>query len=194
MFDPDDFDEVCVQAIHIEPGGRPFKFSSQSSKELEIKDSNDRKGKSNSKRKKSAIAQKERPTCTHCQRIGHDESKCWKLHPDFKPKKFLKAKDEKKAIAVVQQDLGSYSSDERRITAMVTIGKTPDTSSSSNTIASSSNINPSNKDKRVELFNIKITSKHTNIDTMFDNGSQANLISKYLVKSLGLETWNHPRP
>jgi len=24
MFNPTDFDEVCVQAIHIESGGRPF--------------------------------------------------------------------------------------------------------------------------------------------------------------------------
>lgn len=29
MFNPDDFDEVCVQAIHIESGGSPFKFSPQ---------------------------------------------------------------------------------------------------------------------------------------------------------------------
>ena len=29
---------------------------------------------------------------------------------------------------------------------------------------------------------------------MFDSGSQANLISEYLVKNLGLETQNHPRP
>ena len=77
---------------------------------------------------------------------------------------------------------------------MVTTGKTSDTSSSSKTIASSSNINPSNEDKRVELFNIRITSKNTKIDIMFDSGSQANLIFEYLVKSLGLETWNHPRP
>ena len=62
MFNRDDFDEVCVQAIHIESGGRPFKFSLQSSKELEIEDLNDSKGKNNSKRKKSVIAQKERPT------------------------------------------------------------------------------------------------------------------------------------
>ena len=140
------------------------------------------------------IAQKERPTCSHCQRISHDESKCWKLHPKLKPKKFLREKDEKKAIAVVQQDLGSDSRDERRITDMVTIGKNFDTCSSSNTIASSSNINPSNEDKRVELFNIRITFKKTKIDTMSDIGSQANLISEYLVKNLGLETRNHPRP
>lgn len=57
---------------------------------------------------------------------------------------------------------------------MVTTGKTSDTSSSSKIIASSSNINPLNEDKRVELFNIRITSKHTKIYTMFDSGSQAN--------------------
>ena len=100
MFNPDDFNEVCVQAIHIESGGIPLNFSPQSSKELEIKDSSDSKGKNNSKRKKSTTTQKERPTCSHCQRIGHDESKCWKLHPELKPKKFLKEKDEKKSIAV----------------------------------------------------------------------------------------------
>lgn len=74
------------------------------------------------------------------------------------------------------------------------IGKTFDTCSSSKTIASSSNINPSHEDKRVELFSMRITSKHANIDTIFGSGSQGNLISKYLVKSLGLETKNHLRP
>lgn len=77
---------------------------------------------------------------------------------------------------------------------MVSIGKTSDTSSSSSTSASSSNINHLNEDKRVELFHIKITSKHTKIDTLFDIGSEANLIFEDLVKKLGLETRNHPRP
>jgi len=54
---------------------------------------------------------------------------------------------------------------------MVTTGKNFDTDSSSNTIACSSNINPSNEDKGVELCNIRITSKYIKIDTMFDNGS-----------------------
>ena len=66
MFNPDDFGEVCVQAIHIELGGRPFKFSSKSSKELKTKDYSDSKGKNNLKRKKSTIVQKEIPSCCHC--------------------------------------------------------------------------------------------------------------------------------
>jgi len=51
------------------------------------------------------------------------------------------------------------------------IGKSFDTSSSSSTSTSSSNINHLDEDKRVELFHIRVTSKHTKIDTLFDSGS-----------------------
>lgn len=77
---------------------------------------------------------------------------------------------------------------------MVSTGKTSDTGSSSNTSIPSSNRSHLNEDKWVELFHIRITFKHTKIDTLFDSGSQENLISKDLVKKLGLETHNHPRP
>lgn len=193
MFNPDDFDEVCVQAIDIESGGRPFKFSLQSSKELEIKDSSDSKRKNNSMGNKSMTTQKERPTCSHFQRVSHDESRCWKLHAELKPKKFLKEKDDKKENPAIQQDRGYDSGDKRRTTAIVSTGKTSNTGSSSNTTTSSSNINPSHEDKRVEVFHIRKTSKNKTIDTIFDSGSQANLIFEYLVKNLGLETRNHLR-
>ena len=134
------------------------------------------------------------PTCTHFQRIRHDESKFWKLHPELRPNKSQKKKGENKANTTIQQDLGSDSSDARKITAMVSTGKSYDASSSSSTYASSSNINHLDEDKRVEFFHITVTSKHTKIDTLFDSGSQANLISEELVKKLGLETQNHPRP
>ena len=48
--------------------------------------------------------------------------------------------------------------------------------------------------KMIELFHIRIISKHTKIGTLFDNASQANLISDNLVRKLGLETKNHPKP
>ena len=46
MFNPTDFDEVCVQSIHVESGGRPFqsKFSKKSFKHSENKDSKEGKG------------------------------------------------------------------------------------------------------------------------------------------------------
>ena len=74
--------------------------------------------------------------------------------------------------------MGSDSGDERKITARVSTGKTSNTSSSSSTSATSSSLNHLNEDKRVELFHIRITSKRTKIDTLFDSGSLSNLISE----------------
>lgn len=39
-----------------------------------------------------------------------------------------------------------------------------------------------NEKRRTELFHVMIISNHTKIDTLFDRGSQANLISEDLVK------------
>ena len=41
---------------------------------------------------------------------------------------------------------------------------------------------------------MRVISKHTKIDTLFDSGSQANLIYEDLVKKLNLETIPHPKP
>ena len=46
----------------------------------------------------------------------------------------------------------------------------------------------------MELFHIRVISKHTNIDTLFDSGSQENIISEDIVKKLNLETIPHPKP
>lgn len=45
-----------------------------------------------------------------------------------------------------------------------------------------------------KLFHIKRRVKKTNIDALFDSGSQENLIAKNLVKNLGLEVHEHPNP
>jgi hypothetical protein len=63
------------------------------------------------------------------------------------------------------------------------------TSSSSN-----ANVNVTQQEKmRIELFHIRVVSKHTKIDTLFDSGSQANIISEETVKKLKLETSPHPQ-
>ena len=51
------------------------------------------------KGKKSATTKKEgeSTTYTHCQRVGHDDSNYWKLHPKLKPNNLNKKKDEMKA-------------------------------------------------------------------------------------------------
>jgi hypothetical protein len=48
--------------------------------------------------------------------------------------------------------------------------------------------------KRSELFHVKFIVKHTNIDTLFDSGSQVNLTSKAIVKKLSLMTTPHVKP
>ena len=149
------------------------------------------------KGKKSATTKKEgeMSTCTHCERVGHDDSECWKLHLELKPKKFLKNKGEMKSNVVVQQDLGSDSGDEKKIIVMGLTGKPSESSSNSTCSSSSSKFNyVIEEKKRVELFPIRIISQHTKIDTLFDSGSQQNLIFEELVRKLGLETKSHPKP
>ena len=71
---------------------------------------------------------------------------------------------------------------------MITTGKVSEASTSA-----SPNITQLNEGKRIELFQIRVTSKHSKIDTLFDTGSKANLISESLVKQLVLKTNNHPK-
>jgi hypothetical protein len=51
-----------------------------------------------------------------------------------------------------------------------------------------------NEKKRIDIFHIRIIPKHTKVDTLFDSGSQVNLISEAIVKKLNLETIPHPKP
>ena len=55
-------------------------------------------------------------------------------------------------------------------------------------------IEAQNEERRIELFHVRIISKHKNIDTLFESGSQVNRISEDLVKKLKLETTPHPKP
>eukprot|EP00253_Pinus_taeda_P033537 PITA_33537 len=48
--------------------------------------------------------------------------------------------------------------------------------------------------KRHELFHIRVVSKNQNIDTLFDSGSQVNLIFEAIVKKLGITTTPHKKP
>jgi hypothetical protein len=38
----------------------------------------------------------ENPSCSHCKKEGHVEAKCWKLHPELRPKRFGNKKGNKK--------------------------------------------------------------------------------------------------
>ena len=93
--------------------------------------------------------------------------------------------------STTQQDLGSDSEYETKILAMVNKGN----ESIASTCSSNSHNNTPNEDTMiVELFHVRVISNHTNIDALFNSGSQANLISEYLVKMLNLETIPHNKP
>jgi hypothetical protein len=143
--------------------------------------------------KNNAVVKKEgeKFTCKHYSKHGHDEDHCWKLHPERRPKKFGN-KGKSKTAATRQHDLGFDSGDETKITAMGYQGNGSIASTSS---SSNNNLNVTQQEKeRIELFHIRVVSKHTKIDTLFDTGSQANLISEETVKKLKLETIPHPKP
>ena len=57
--------------------------------------------------KHTASVKKEgdKPTYTHCQKKGHDASKCWKIHPKLNNKKFQKKEDKKTTRITIQHDL-----------------------------------------------------------------------------------------
>ena len=83
-------------------------------------------------------------------------------------------KGKQKTTATTQQDLGFDSRDETKITAMGLKGKESITRTSS---SNSQNETPNEK-RRIELFHIRVISKHRKIDTLFYSGSQVNLISE----------------
>ena len=66
--------------------------------------------------------EREKLSCKHCSKDGHDGDHCWKLHPKKIPKKFNN-KEKPNIAATVQHDLGSDSKDETKITTMGLQGK-----------------------------------------------------------------------
>jgi hypothetical protein len=177
-----------VQATHLEARGR--NEPKEGSNKFFNGDKGKRKFEGNGKKNASVKKEREKLSCKQISKDGHDEDHCWKLHPEKRPKNFNN-KEKPNIDATVQQDLGSDSEDETRITTMGLQGKNYVGSTSS----SNSAIDETQHEKeRIDLFHIRVISKHTKIDTLFDIGSQANLISEDIFKKLDLETTPHPKP
>eukprot|EP00253_Pinus_taeda_P035192 PITA_35192 len=119
----------------------------------------------------------------------HDDEHYWILHPKLRPKKFEGKK--KKIAAAIQKDLGSKSRNETVISAIGIKGKNSEASTSN---SAQSVIAEEHDRKRHELFHIRVIYKNQKIDTLFDSGSQENLISEAIVKKLGLATTPHKKP
>jgi hypothetical protein len=83
MFNSTNLDEVSVQVTHLESSRR----NDHGNFSLESIQPKEGKNKGKEKLKWTATMKKddERPSCSHCQKKGHDEDHCWKLHPELKP-------------------------------------------------------------------------------------------------------------
>jgi hypothetical protein len=153
MFNPSNLNEFCVHATHLEARGRNDTHESNK-KTFSHGDKGKKKFKGSGRKNAAVKKEGEKFTCKHCSKDGHDEDHCWKLIPEIRPKKFgNNNKGKSKTVATVQQDLGSDSGDETKITAMGYQGNSSiaSTSSSSNT-----NVNVTQQEKtRIELFSYK---------------------------------------
>jgi hypothetical protein len=171
MFGPTNLDEVSVQAVYIEVGKEGVSGESSSSRK---EDKRKRHGKN-----ANAVTRKEgNPSCKHCKKEGHDENRCWQLHPE-KRQKWFKEKKGMQTVATKSKptDLGSDLGDESKISLVGMTGKIGE-----------------DIDCRNNLFHIRVIMRHTKIDNLIDSGSQSNLISEELVKQLGLKTQLHHKP
>eukprot|EP00253_Pinus_taeda_P006067 PITA_06067 len=185
---PTSIDEVSIQETHLEARGKnvnPKVGGSSKPTARKIKE----KRKQKWKERKINTVQKTKSSCTHCKKDGHDDEHCWILHPELRLKKFEGKK--KKIVVVIQKDLGSDSADE---TTILSIGiKRKNYKASTSNFAQSTD-NEENERKRQEFFHVRVISKHQKIDTLFDSGSQVNLISKAIVKKSRLLTTPHKKP
>lgn len=121
MFNPIKLDEVCVQETHLEARGKNVSEETSESS-FESREKGEGKFKGKAKKNFSIKIEKEKITCKHSSKEGHDEDHCWKLHPEMRPKTFNN-KEKERIVATTQQYLGSYSGYETKITAMGLKGK-----------------------------------------------------------------------
>jgi hypothetical protein len=121
LFNHTILDDVCVQATHLENGGKHVQ-EDPTQKPSNIPHKTFKKFKRKDKKTATVTREGGNPSCNHCKKSSHDEEHCWKLHPVKKPKRFS-GKGKTKTVATVQQDLGSDSGDEGKITTVGVQGK-----------------------------------------------------------------------
>ena len=188
MFNTTSLDDVSVQATHVEARGKNANPKIGGSSKPSTSKKKEKKKLKWKERKENTI-QKDIPSCTHSKKDGHDDEHYQSFHPELKPKKF--GGEKKKIVVATQKDLGLNSGDETTATATGIRGKNSEASTSN---SAQSIDNEDNKRKRHELFHIRVISKHQKIDTLFDSGSQINLIYETIIKKLGLLTTPHKKP
>jgi hypothetical protein len=109
------------------------------------------------------------------------------LHPNLRPKKFW---DKGKKIPLHHLDrIWDHLGDESRIMEIrrkyISIIK-------SNSLVQSAKLEIGiDQKKRSNIFHVRVIVNNTKIDTLFENGSQVNLVSEVIINNLGLKTNPH---
>ena len=104
MFNPTSLDEVHVQATNLEASGK--NISEEGRKKPFKGKAKEKTSKGKNKKNASIKKEGEKVTCKHCSKEGHDETHCWKLHPELRPKK-PNNKGKQNNASTTQHDLGS---------------------------------------------------------------------------------------
>jgi hypothetical protein len=86
MFGPTNLDEVSIQATYIEAWKTSVGESAESSSRKEDK------RKWNGKKENAVMRKEENLSCKNCKKEGHDEDRCWYLHPEKRPNWFKEKK------------------------------------------------------------------------------------------------------
>jgi hypothetical protein len=187
MFNPTNIDKVSVQATHLEASKgkhviedkKPYKF--------------EKKPKGKWKSKKSATVKQMKkdlhvPTVRKRDMRNHSVGSCIQNYDQ----RSSRIKGSRRLVASTRQDLGSDSRDESKI---MEIGRKGISTINSNSSVQSAKLESvTDQKKRSEIFHVRVIVKHTKVDTLFDSGSQVNLISEAIVKKLGLNTTPHKNP
>ena len=167
MLNPNNLDEVCVKAMHLE--SRRKNIQEEGSKRKPFKGKEKEKGgKWKGKKNASVKKEGEKFICENCSKEGHNEGNYWKLDLEMRPNKFNN-KEKQITTAITQEDLGSESGDENKIIVMGIKGKQHIASTSSQNCNTTTTT--LDEKRRIELFHVSVISKHTKIDTLFDSGS-----------------------
>jgi len=75
MFNPTSIDEVSVQATHFEARGKNVNPKIGGSSKLTARKNKERR-KQKWKERKENVVQKDKPSCTHYKKDGHDDEHC----------------------------------------------------------------------------------------------------------------------
>ena len=93
MFGPTNLDEVYVQVTYIEAGKTCVGVLGELSSRKEDK------RKWHGKKSNLVTIKEDNPSCKHCKKEGHDEDRCWQLHPEKRPKWFKEKKGRQTVVA-----------------------------------------------------------------------------------------------